>query len=94
MFLHFLYTIEGLVNLTITLKTEGDGNDTHSEDTQLFADASDDGGSTCSGAATHSSGDKCHTGTVTQHVSDVVYAFLCCLTGLFWFVTRTKTFLS
>ena len=36
MLLHLLYAVEGLVDLTVAFETEGDGDDTNGQNTQLL----------------------------------------------------------
>ena len=94
MLLHLFNTVEGLVYLTVALKTEGDGDNAYGEDAHLLGDARNDGCCTRSGTTTHAGGDKGHAGAVVQHLLDVFQTLLCGHTGLLGTVTGTKTFLA
>ena len=64
---HLFHAVEGLVNLLLAFETEGDGDDTYSEDAQFFRHAGDDGSSTGAGATTHAGGDERHLRAVVEH---------------------------
>ena len=89
---HFFDTIESLVNLALTFKTERNGNDSYGEYAQFLADTSNDRSCTCTGSATHTCGDECHLGAVAQHLLDRVKAFLSCLTRLCRLVAGSEAF--
>ena len=94
MLLHLLHTVEGLVDLTVALKAEGDSDDTDGEDAQFFGDAGDDGRCTRAGAAAHTGGDECHTGAVGEHSADVLDALFGGQTGLLGLVACAEAFLT
>ena len=91
---HFLHTVKSLVNLTIALKTEGDGHNTNGENTHFLGYACNDWCGTCSCTTTHTGCDKGHTCSVTQHILDILDTLLSSSTSLFGLVTCSKTFLT
>ena len=88
---HLLDTVKGLVNLLGTLEAEGDGDNTHGEDTHLLRNAGNNRGSTSAGATTHAGGDEGHTCTVAEHGLDVLKALLSSLAGTLGLVAGTET---
>ena len=94
MFLHLLHTVECLIDLSVTLETEGDGDDTHRQDTQFLRDTGDDRGSTGTCATTHTGGDEGHAGAVAEHAADILEALFSCLTGFLGLVAGTESLFS
>ena len=93
-FIHLLHAVEGLINLTVSLKAERNSDDTNSEDTKLFGDTCDDWCCTSACATSHTSGNKGHTSTIVKHVSNVLDALFGSLTGLLWLISSTQAFLA
>ena len=84
MLVHLLDTVERLVNLTVTLEAEGNGDDTNSKDAHLLGHTGDDRCCTRSCTATHAGCDEGHAGAVVEHLLNVVQALLSgspCLLG-------------
>ena len=84
MLVHLLDTVERLVNLTVTLETEGDGDDADGEDAHLLGHPGDDRCSTRARTATHAGCDESHAGAVVEHLLDILQALLSgspCLLG-------------
>lgn len=92
MLCHLLHAVEGLVDLLGTLPLEGNRDDTHGEDAHLLADAGNDGGGACTGAAAHTCRYEYHLRTVVQHGLDILSTVLGSLAGFLRTVAGTKTF--
>ena len=94
MFRHLFDTIQRLVNLTVTLKTEGNGNDTYRQNTHLLRHTGNDRSSTSTRTTTHSGSDESHTCAIVEQVLDIIQTLLRSSTGLLRTVTGSKTFLA
>ena len=88
---HLFHTVECLVDLAGAFETEGNGDDTHGEDTHLLAHTGDDGSRTCSGSATHTGRDERHAGAVVEHVADILDALLSSLARPFGTVAGSES---
>jgi len=86
-----IYTIKCLVNLFIPLELEGNSDNTYGEDATFFGFMCNDRGSTCACATTHTSSDKHHLGVGIEQGTDLIDAFVGCLSGAFRAVACTKT---
>ena len=76
MLCHLIDAVEGLVDLLVALKLEGDGDDTDGEDAQFLAYLGDDRCCSRACAAAHARSDEVHLRAVAEHCFDVVYRLL------------------
>ena len=76
MLVHLLHTVECLVNLTVTLETEGNGDNAHGQDAHLLGHTGNNGCCTSTRAAAHTGGDEGHAGAVVEHLLDILQALL------------------
>ena len=88
---HLLHAVQGLVNLAVTLETEGNGDDTDGQDAHLLRHTGYHGSGTSARATAHTGGDEGHARAVSQHILDVVETLLGSGTSLLGLVAGTKT---